>query len=130
LGQGLGHHGGAGLDPGCGIGQQEIGYGVVPVDPQDMVGEGRQQASAVLAGGAVDQDCRVGVQQGLEIPAEQDWVPGFERGLGVIVQEEGVDAVGRQIGVPQEGHMRRLGPVTQVAFDDLARKAFGAPGGL
>ena len=129
LSQGLRHLRQAGLDPRRPVCQLEVGRRVVRVDPQKAVGQGREQSRPVLARRAVDQH-RPARSEGLEIAGEELDMARLEGRAPVVVEEEGPGALGRQVGLAKEGHVRRLGLVSGVAVNHLAREAIRPPGGL
>src|SRR5690606_23737914 len=93
-----GDRGGAAGEVDGGVGQQIVLDHVVAVDAEQVVGQGGEQASAVLAGGAVDQHGAVGPGQGAEIAAEQVEVGGFERQFPIGVGHEAAAGVHGQVG--------------------------------
>jgi hypothetical protein len=97
---------------------------------QHMMGQRRQQAGAVLARRAVDQHRAAALGQGLEVLREQGAVPRLERRLVVIVEIEVAHAGRREVGLAQEGQVRRLGLVAQIAEDHPGRKALMPARGL
>ena len=93
------------------------------------MGEGCEQARPVLACRAVNQH-RGALAQSFEIAGEELDVPRLEGRAAVVVEKEGPGALRRQVGLAQEGHVRRLGLVALVAVDDPGPEALGPAGGL